>query len=67
MFKIDGTSPIYFIQEIEGERYELLFGDGVFGEKLQEPNYVTATYITCSNIPANGVSQFKFAGFSARQ
>ena len=62
LFKIDGTSPVYFIQEVEGERYELLFGDGVFGEKLQEPNYVTATYITCSNIPANGVSQFKFAG-----
>ena len=62
LFKITPTSSIYFLQEIEGERYELLFGDGIFGEKLQEPNYVTANYITCSGADANGVSQFTFAG-----
>ena len=36
---IDKNSRIYFVQETDNERYELLFGDGVFGRKLEEPNY----------------------------
>ena len=31
LFDLDGTSPVYFIQEVNNERYELLFGDGIFG------------------------------------
>jgi len=56
------TSTIYYLQESPGERYELLFGDGVFGAALQEPNYVTANYITCNGADANGISAFTYAG-----
>ena len=47
LFDINERSAVYFLQEVEGERYEILFGDGVFGTKLQEPNYIQANYIIC--------------------
>ena len=56
------TSTIYYLQESPGERYELLFGDNVFGTALQEPNYVTASYITSNGANANGISNFSYAG-----
>ena len=56
------TSTVYYLQESPGERYEILFGDGVFGTALQEPNYVTANYITCNGADANGISAFTYAG-----
>ena len=34
LFDIDGDSRVYFLQEVEDERYELIFGDGVFGKIL---------------------------------
>ena len=35
ILNIDSTSETYLIQEIKDERYELLFGDGYFGKKLE--------------------------------
>ena len=35
ILSIDETSEIYLIQEVQDEKYELLFGDGVFGRKLE--------------------------------
>ena len=32
---ISSISEIYLLQEIADERYELLFGDGIFGKKLE--------------------------------
>jgi hypothetical protein len=50
------------LQEIEDERYEILFGDGIFGKKLEEGNFIEIGYITSNGDSANGVSQFTFAG-----
>jgi len=62
LFQILSDSKVYFLQEIEDERYELIFGDDVFGKALEEGNYITADYIVCDGDTANGVSQFSFAG-----
>ena len=35
---IDGKSNIYFLQEVTGEQYELIFGDGIFGKALEDGN-----------------------------
>ena len=45
ILNIDSTSETYLIQEIKDERYELLFGDGYFGKKLENGDKITATYI----------------------
>jgi len=62
LFNIDGNSKVYFLQEIEDERYELIFGDGYFGKKLEEGNFITANYIISNGDSANGVNQFSFSG-----
>jgi len=62
LFNIDGSSKVYFIQEIEDERYELIFGDDYFGKKLEEGNFVTVNYIISNGDSANGVNQFSFSG-----
>ena len=62
LFEVTSTSPVYFIQEISDERYELLFGDGTFGIALEDPNYVTASYIISSGANGNNLSNFTFSG-----
>ena len=59
---INSTSSSFLLQEIEDERYELLFGDGVIGKKLSNENYITATYITTAGKDGNGAAEFSFIG-----
>jgi len=62
LFEVGPSSPIYFLQEIGSERYEVMFGDGTFGVALQEPNYIEINYITCDGDSANGVTSMRYAG-----
>jgi len=62
LFDITSASTVYFLQEVSDERYELLFGDGVFGVKLEEPNVIVANYIVCNGEEGNNVSNFSFSG-----
>ena len=59
---IDSESKVFFIQEIEDQRYELLFGDGVFGKKLIDQNIIEASYIITNGESGNGASSFTFNG-----
>ena len=59
---INSTSSSFLLQEIEDERYELLFGDGVIGKKLNNENYITATYVTTAGRDGNGAAEFSFIG-----
>ena len=62
LFSITNRSRVFFIQEIEDQRYELIFGDGIFGEKLSNLNYIEASYITTNGESGNGLSSFVFSG-----
>jgi hypothetical protein len=62
LFEVTGESPVYWVQEIEDERYELIFGDGVFGIALQEPNFLEVTYLVNNGANSNGVSDLTFNG-----
>ena len=62
LFDIDGDSRVYFLQEVEDERYELIFGDGIFGKELSEGNQVEINYLTTSGGSSNGVDSFGFNG-----
>ena len=59
---INGNSKTYFVQEIADERYEMIFGDGIFGRKLQDSEIITATYITTNADAADGIKDFAFSG-----
>ena len=62
LFDINPQSKVFFIQEIEDQRYELIFGDGIFGQKLENLNFIEATYILNNGEAGNGVSSFSWAG-----
>ena len=59
---ITKDSLIYYIQEIEDEQYELIFGDGIFGKELSDGNIVEVSYILTNGSDANGISNLSFAG-----
>ena len=62
LFDITSESRVFFIQEIEDQRYELIFGDGIFGKKLSNLNYIEVSYNITNGESANGVSSFNFNG-----
>ena len=62
LFDINGDSKVYFIQEVDDERYQVIFGDNIFGKKLDDDNFITVNYITSGGDAANGVNNFKFSG-----
>ena len=62
IFYIGADSRVYFLQEVADERYEIFFGDGIFGKKLEDQNYVTVTYLVTNGDSGNGLSQFAFNG-----
>ena len=62
LIEVTDTSRVYFLQEVEDQRYELIFGDGVFGEKLKSLNYIDVSYLTTSGEGGNGISSFTFNG-----
>ena len=62
LFDVTASTRAYFIQEISQERYELLFGDGIFGVKLDNDNVVEASYIITNGQSANNINKFAFIG-----
>ena len=59
---INSTSKVYFLQESEDERYEIYFGDGVLGKKLDDSNIVICEYIVTNKEASNGASSFTLSG-----
>ncbi len=62
VFDVDSKSKIFFIQEIEDQKYELIFGDGIFGQKLGENNFIQVNCVVSNGELGNGLSQFNFSG-----
>ena len=56
------TSEIYLAQDVQDEKYEILFGDGLFGKKLENSSIITARYIVTDGETGNGPSNFSFQG-----
>ena len=65
IFNVTDDSRIFFISEIQDEKYELRFGDGIIGKKLGEDNdgtYINVDYIITDGKDGNGASNFSFSG-----
>ena len=62
ILNIDKNSEIFLSQEVQDEKYEILFGDGLFGRKLENNSVVTVTYIVTEGETGNGASNFSFQG-----
>lgn len=62
LFGIQPNSRIYFLQEIEDQRYEVFFGDDIFGKKLANGNLIDISYLISSGENSNGINSFNFSG-----
>ena len=62
LFYVGSDSKVFYLQEVEDERYELIFGDGIFGKKLEDGNYITVKYLVTNGDAGNGLSNFAFNG-----
>ena len=62
IINVNSTSKIYLLQEVQDEKYELLFGDGLIGEKLQNASVITVNYIVTDGKDGNGATSFSFSG-----
>ena len=62
ILNINSDSEIYLLQEVQDEKYEVLFGDGIFGKKLENDTVVTCSYIVTDGPDGNGPSEFDLSG-----
>lgn len=53
--RIDGTSPVFFVQQGRDSLWEMYFGDGIIGKALENGNVVTITYLKTSGSGGNNV------------
>ena len=58
---INEKSNIYLIQEVKDEQYELLFGDGLFGKKLDSGDIIEVSYIITDGQAGNDGTNFSFS------
>ncbi len=60
--QVIGTSEVYLLQEIQDEKYQLLFGDGLIGKKLETGQIITVNYLVTDGKTGNGATNFSFSG-----
>jgi len=62
ILNIKPTSTTFLIQEVQDEKYELLFGDGIFGRKIENGKTIDVSYIITDGKDGNGPERFSFTG-----
>ena len=54
---LTSESLVYFLQEVEQEKYEVYFGDGILGKKLDNGNLINLSYIVTNGESSNNISE----------
>jgi hypothetical protein len=62
IFQVDKNSKIFLVQEIDDEKYEILFGDDIIGRKPISGSTIFISYIVTNGKNANGAANFTFSG-----
>ena len=62
IFKVNKNSRLFFTQEIDNEKYEILFGDDIIGKKPTSGSTIFISYIITNGKEANGSANFTFSG-----
>jgi hypothetical protein len=55
---ITGIDAVYFLEEIEGGKYELIFGDGSIGKSVEDGNIIFIEYMITKGPFANKAKTF---------
>ena len=62
IINVDKTSKLFLIQEIEDEKYQILFGDNLIGKKPKDGSVINISYIVTNGKSADGSANFTFSG-----
>ena len=62
IFDVNSESRLFLVQEIDDERYQIMFGDGVLGKKPGNGAKITVSYIVTNGENGNGAANFNFSG-----
>jgi hypothetical protein len=62
ILNVNKTSKLFLIQEIEDEKYEILFGDNILGKKPEHGSTISISYIITNGKSADGSANFTFSG-----
>lgn len=55
---LTSNDRVYFVEEVQDQKYEIVFGDGVLGRKLENGETVIVDYIVTSGQDANNIKTF---------
>jgi hypothetical protein len=59
---IASNQKVYFLQEVEEGKFEILFGDGAVGKQLADGNIIFIEYLVTKGIAANQTNSFTAVG-----
>ena len=59
---ISAESKIFFVEEVQDQKYEVIFGDDVFGRQLKNGEVIRLQYVVSSGAEANNIRTFDFTG-----
>ncbi len=62
IFDVNSQSRLFLIQEIDDEKYQILFGDGILGKKPADGAVINVSYIVTNGKEGNGATNFNFSG-----
>ena len=60
--RVDGDSAIFFITTDDLGYYEIFFGNGVYGKKLENNNYIEISYVNNTGELGNDARTFVYTG-----
>lgn len=61
--EVSTNSNIYYLEEAQNGSYQIYFGDGIVGKKLDDQNIITVSYLVTSGSSANRISNFKLQSY----
>jgi len=59
---ITSSQKVYFLQEVEEGKYEIIFGDGAVGKQLADGNIIFIEYLVTKGTEANKANSFTAVG-----
>jgi len=62
IFEVNAQSRLFLFQEIDDERYQIMFGDNVLGRKPANGAIIRVSYIITNGTDGNNAANFNFSG-----
>ena len=62
IFDVNSESRLFLVQEVDDEKYQIMFGDNILGKKPKNGSVITVTYIVTNGQDGNNAANFTFSG-----